>query len=337
MTEVICALVNSIEHKMGGHPEAPERFSLMLGWPENPPYEGIQFVPADPAPHEDILRAHSPEMLLSLEIASSMGLQEIEEAPTFVNEHSCDSMRQAAGAVLKLERMILTGGAKTGFAIVRPPGHHADREKPMGFCLLNNTAIGVADALAHGCKKVAIIDFDGHHANGTQAIFRDDPRVGVFSIHQENIYPGSGSMQDQVKGRIINLPLPHNTGDPAFSLISNHILEPWLKRMQPDMLFISAGFDGHFADPLTGLGFSTEGYYNFAKGLKRLANLYSVGRLLFVLEGGYDPQGLKENIQAVLCALVDGDQYPNSFGSNPYPGESIENRVILLAAMHELI
>lgn len=337
MTEVIGTLIQSPEHVMAGHPESPSRFVKMLDWITNPPYAGISFVSAQPANHDDILRVHTPEMLLSLKFACSIGLQNIERAPTYVNTNTCDCMYLAAGGVLKLERMINSNEAKYGFAIVRPPGHHAGRDKPSGFCLLNNTAIGVADALENGCKKIAVIDFDGHHANGTQEIFQNDERVAVFSMHQEDIYPSTGGMQDQVKGRIINLPLPAGTGDEIFPQVSKFILEPWLRQLQPDMIFVSAGFDGHYVDPITGLGFTTDGYFSFASQIKDLVEQYSAGKLLFVLEGGYDPLALKESIQAVLCALSGEKEYPNSYGQNSYSIGTIESRVKLIAYVHQLI
>jgi len=337
MNECVCALIPSTEHSMSGHPESPDRFAHMAGWAANPPCTGLTFISPQPATHEEILRVHSPEMLLSLEIACSLGLHKIESAPTYVNSHSCESMRLMAGAVLQLERLIASGHAKNGFAIGRPPGHHAGCAKPMGFCLLNNTAVAVADALVSECKKVAVIDFDGHHANGTQEIFLNEERVGLFSMHQEGIYPNDGAMSDQVMSRIINLPLPAGTGDEIFPLVTQFILESWLEKFQPDMIFVSAGFDGHFADPITGLGFTTAGYYNFAKQLKGLAQKFSEGKLLFVLEGGYDPLALEESVQAVLCALVDQKVYPDSFGKNPFMQDSIASRVKLIAYVHNLI
>lgn len=338
MTKVICSYVESKNHLMLSHPEHPQRFERMRDWLEAPPYSELSFIKVTPALYEEILGAHSPEMLLSLKIACSMGLQEIEPAPTFVTEDSCEAMVMAAGGVLTLSRQILDhqSSARRGFAIIRPPGHHADRDKPMGFCLLNNTAIGVADALAKGLQRIAIIDFDGHHGNGTQAIFQNDPHVGFFSMHQENFYPNSGLIDNQVPGRIINLPLPFNTGDYALDDIGNRLLKPWIASFLPEMLFVSAGFDGHFADPLTGLGFSTQGYYKLAKLLIGLADEVCQGRLLFILEGGYDSLALKESIQAVLCAMVNEIEFPDTLGENPYHGESIDDRLTFLSHLHQI-
>jgi len=337
MIKVLCSFVESEMHKMANHPESPARFSQMQSWVKSPPYEGISFVKANPATHEEILLVHSPEMLLSLKIACSIGLHEIESAPTFVTAQTCDAMREAVGAVLLLSRMVQKGDqSKRGFAIVRPPGHHANRDKPSGFCLLNNTAIAVRDALTRGLERVAIIDFDGHHGNGTQEIFQKDERVAFFSLHQEDYYPGTGNLNDQVAGRIINLPLPFNTCDEVFEPIVERIFEPWLKNFEPEMIFISAGFDGHIADPLTGLAFSTTGYHAFTERLIDLAEELCEGRILFILEGGYDPLGLKENIQAVLCALAEQEEFPDSYGKNPFDCPDIQNRLDYLVKIHEL-
>jgi acetoin utilization deacetylase AcuC-like enzyme len=340
MKECFFTIVDSPAHQFPGHPECPGRFEKMLSWITEPPYPGMHSVDFQPAQNEDLLRVHCPEMLLSLKIACGMGLQEIDIAPTYVAEKSFESALMAAGATLELSRKILSPGSiiRRGFAIVRPPGHHVGREEPGGFCLLNNLAIAVADALARNIKKVAIIDFDAHHGNGTQAIFLDDPRVGYFSLHQEGIFPGSGGLDEAclVEKRVINLPLPAYCGNEIFEPILLNILEPWLADFQPEMIFVSAGFDGHFDDPLTALNFSTSGFYEIAKDLIRLAETYSQGRILFVLEGGYAPESLADNTQAVLCALVEGDHYPNTAGESDHAHIDIHDRIRLVCKLHDL-
>jgi len=340
MKECFFTIVDSPAHQFPGHPECPARFEKMLAWKTEPPYPGMHFVDCQPAQNEDLLRVHSPEMLLSLKIACGMGLQEIDIAPTYVAERSFETALMAAGATLALTRKILSTDTaiKRGFAIVRPPGHHVERDKPGGFCLLNNLAIAVADALANNIKKVAIIDFDAHHGNGTQAIFLDDPRVGFFSFHQEGIFPGSGGLDEAclVEKRVINLPLPANCGNEVFQPINLHILEPWLAYFQPEMIFVSAGFDGHFDDPLTALNFSTTGFYQIANDLIKLAVTYSQDRILFVLEGGYDPGSLADNTQAVLCAMVEGNHYPNTTGESGHAHIDIHDRIRLICKLHDL-
>lgn len=340
MKECLFNIVASPAHQFPGHPECPGRFTSMLDWATTPPYPGMHYIDFQPAQNEDLLRVHSPEMLLSLKIACEMGLQEIDIAPTYVAEKSFETALMAAGAALELSRQIISPGStiKRGFAIVRPPGHHVEQEKPGGFCLLNNLAIAVADALTRNINKIAIIDIDAHHGNGTQDIFLDDPRVGYFSFHQEGIFPGSGGLDEAclVEKRIINLPLPAYCGNEIFEPVITRILEPWLAYFQPEMIFVSAGFDGHFNDPLTSLNFSTSGFYEISKNLVRLAETYSQGRILFVLEGGYAPGSLADNTLAVLCAMVEGDHYPDTAGESNHPHVDIHDRITLICKLHDL-
>ncbi len=340
MTDCLFSIVDSAEHFFPGHPEVPFRLSKLYDWRDNPPYAGMIYVPAEKAMNKDIARVHNPQMMLSIQVACQMGITEVDDAPTYVCEHSCESAFMAAGTTLKLSRMIVAPKAEVrrGFAIVRPPGHHANAERPSGFCLFNNVAIAVADALASGMQKVAIFDFDAHHGDGTQAIFLNDERVGFFSLHQEGIFPGSGGLDDVClkAKRVINLPLPLNCGDEILPSVIQEILKPWLDDFHPEMIFVSAGFDGHFLDPLTGLNFSTTGFFALAKALISGAETLSDGRILFVLEGGYDPQILHDNIQAVLCALTDGESYPNSSGASWHKPIEISDRIKLLRQLHKI-
>ena len=340
MKECFYTIVDSPDHQFPRHPECPARFDQLLTWKKEPPYPGMHYVDHQPAQNDDLVRVHSAELLLSLKIACGMGLQEIDDAPTYVGERSYDTALMAAGTTLELSRKILAPDStiRRGFAIVRPPGHHVGWEKPGGFCLMNNLAIAVADALTGNIKKVAIIDFDAHHGNGTQDIFQDDPRVGFFSFHQEGIFPGSGGLDEAclVEKRVINLPLPAYCGNEIFDPINLQILEPWLAYFQPEMIFVSAGFDGHFDDPLTALNFSSSGFYEISKDLIKLAETYSQGRILFVLEGGYAPESLADNTQAVLCALVDGDHCPNTAGESDHAHIDIHDRIRLICKLHEL-
>ena len=340
MTNCLFSIVDSPGHVFPGHPEAPGRLIYLTSWCKHPPYEGMVFVPAKMALNKELARVHSPEMMLSIQVACQMGITEVDDAPTYVCEHSCESAFMAAGTTLNLSRLITAPNAeiRRGFAIVRPPGHHANNEKPSGFCLFNNVAIAVADALESGMKKVAIIDLDAHHGNGTQAIFLNDERVGFFSLHQEGIFPGSGGVDEiclRAK-RVINLPLPPNCGDEILPSVIQEILNPWLENFKPDVIFVSAGFDGHFVDPLTGLNFSTDGYFSLAKALIILAEEYCEGRILFVLEGGYDPEILSENIQAVLCVLTSNRSYPKSSGESNHKPVNISDRIKLLCQLHEI-
>jgi len=206
----------------------------------------------------------------------------------------------------------------------------------MGFCLFNNVAIAAQDALAHGLKRVAVIDFDVHHGNGTQAAAWDDERFGFLSSQQEGIYPGrTGTLEDapHATGRIVNIPLPSNTGEQGFALIAEKIYQPFIANFQPEMIFVSAGFDAHWADPLAGLGMTIRGYYALSQALLKLAQTHCGGKIVFVLEGGYRPSTVASGIQAVFAALT-GREAPSINDTAPHPEPDIRKRVDAVLKRH---
>jgi acetoin utilization deacetylase AcuC-like enzyme len=255
-----------------------------------------------------------------------------------VTEYSCQAALGAVGATLTVSRRILAERHGRGFAIVRPPGHHAEPDHPMGFCLMNNIAIAAADAVASGAGKVAIIDFDAHHGNGTQAAFWRTSEVGYLSTHEMNIYPGSGRIESasHARGRIINIPLPSFSNTQAFVNIFQQVAAPWLRNFGAEMLLVSAGFDPHFSDPLTTLTLDTAGFFRIAQMLVDLADEFCQGRILFVLEGGYDPLAVRDNIQACLAALCGQSSFPDHYGRSP--GGRSEDAAIIekLKNLHHL-
>ena len=339
-TPILIARVDSPGHYDPTHAESPERFShfdrltaTLAG--------SFKLVTHPPATIEEVSRVHTPAMLSFLQQACQKAGRSpslIDPAPTFVVADSWQAALQAAGAVLELVREVLAGSAQVAFALVRPPGHHAEPGESRGFCLINNLAVGVAEALAQGVERVAVVDFDAHHGNGTQAIFLNEPRVGFFSSHQERIYPGSGFLEEapHARGRIINLPLPAGAGDLAFEQMVDQVIEPWLAQLRPQMVFVSAGFDAHWTDPLTSLGVSTEGYYRLARRLAMLVERHSQGRMVWVLEGGYDPAALADNVDAVLQALAGLAGLAHSRGPSPYPAPDIRSRLERLKTYHGL-
>jgi acetoin utilization deacetylase AcuC-like enzyme len=236
-TPILIARVDSPGHHDPTHPENPERFAhfdrLTLALADS-----LKLVATSPAKIEEVGRVHTPAMLSFLQQACQKAGRLpliIDPAPTFAAKGSWQAALQAAGAVLELVRAVMAGSAQQAFALVRPPGHHAEPAQSKGFCLINNLAVGVAEALAQGVERVAVVDFDAHHGNGTQAIFWKEPRVGFFSSHQEHIYPGSGALEEapHARGRIINLPLPAGAGDLAFEQMADQVIEPWLAQVSP--------------------------------------------------------------------------------------------------------
>jgi acetoin utilization deacetylase AcuC-like enzyme len=308
--------VPSPQHKYEDHPERPGRLTELAARLPNFKAERLD---AAPATRDEIARVHSVNMIDGLEAVCLEGGGVIDYAPTFATPTSFADALLATGGTLACSRYVIRGHADNAFAIVRPPGHHAEPERAMGFCLFNNIAIAARDALAAGMERVLVVDYDAHHGNGTQAAFLRDERLGYLSTHQWGIYPGTGRMDDApyAKGRIVNVPLPAYAGDTCFAQISNQIIAPMVKSFQPGMILVSAGFDAHWDDPITTLGLSSAGFYAISKKLVELAQEFCGGKIVFVLEGGYSPRNVVNGATAVFAALTGnpfdapGDQSPH--------------------------
>ena len=300
--QTVFTYVPSYEHHFPNHPERVERFEHL----DIDSIPGIVSLPFAEAPINTVRNVHSKNMLEQLETACKKGTQIIDGAPTYVTSSSYQAALQAAGACLAVGRAVLSGSARNGFSLVRPPGHHAEPDCAMGFCLLNNAAIICMDALEQGVGRVMVVDYDAHHGNGTQKALIHNPRTAYFSTHQENIYPGSGWLEEapHARGRIANFPLPANSGDVCFDLVFEQALRPMMKSFAPEFIIVSAGFDAHWKDPLTSMGLSTAGYYNFSRKLIETAAELCAGRIVFVLEGGYNAWVLASCVRAVFAALT---------------------------------
>lgn len=319
-------------HQFPEHPERPGRLDLL----DMSAIPDIEEIPAQEAALDDIGRVHTRSMIAQLEKSCKLGPGIIDPAPTYVTATSFRDARLAVGGTLAVTRAVLTGAAPNAFAIVRPPGHHAEPERAMGFCLFNNVAIAAQDALAAGLKRVAVIDFDVHHGNGTQAAAWDDERFGFLSSQQEGIYPGgTGTLADapHATGRIVNVPLPAGTGPQGFALVAEKIYQPFIANFRPEMLFVSAGFDAHWSDPLAGLGMTSSGYFALAQSLIMLAETFCGGKIVFVLEGGYRQRNVSNGIQSVFAALA-GRAAPTFNDSSPHPEPDIHQRVDAVLKHH---
>jgi acetoin utilization deacetylase AcuC-like enzyme len=336
--KVYCTYQEAPQHHFPDHPESPQRINALGVWMDSPPYPEMEWLPYDAARKGEVALVHHHSLLAEIKAESQQGSHEFEPAPTYVTETSYQDALGAAGATLRVSRQIIADGIGRGFAMIRPPGHHADAQNAMGFCLLNNIAIAAADAVASGLGKVAIIDFDAHHGNGTQAIFWDTPEVGFFSTHESGIYPGTGRLEEapHARGRIINCPLPVFAGDDAFRRIIDEVVEPWLTQFQPEMIFISAGFDAHFSDPLTSLTLDTKGFYMLARRLIGFADKYAGSKIMFVLEGGYDPNALEDNIQACLAAMCGRTEFSDHYGKAPDVNPKVDTLIEKLRQLHQL-
>lgn len=293
-----------LKHDMGAyHPESPARIHAieeqLIGAGL---FDYLQRHEAPEATREQLLRVHDADYVDSIESsAPQRGMVQLD-ADTAMNPFSYRAALRAAGAVVLGVDLVMAGKADNAFCNIRPPGHHAERARAMGFCIFNNVAVGVAHALAHhGLQRVAIADFDVHHGNGTENIFHDEPRVMLCSTFQHPFYPYCGA--DSGNDHIINVPLAAGTSGEAFrAAVTQHWL-PALERFQPELLLISAGFDAHRDDDMAMLKLTEPDYSWVTVELKRIAEKYAYGRIVSALEGGYELHALARSALAHIKVL----------------------------------
>ena len=295
-----------LAHDTGpGHPERADRLRAIIAALEAPEFSGLRFASPGDATKEQIARIHDPDYIDHVLAAiPASGLSALD-GDTVLSPGSGVAALRAAGALIDSVDLVLAGEADRIFCAVRPPGHHAERAQGMGFCLFNNVAIGAAHALeAHGLERVAIVDFDVHHGNGTQEAFSDQPAVLFGSSHQSPLYPGTGSASETGVGNIINMPLAPDSGGDAFRDAWQTHFFPRLEAFHPQLIFISAGFDGHRSDPLAGLNLVESDYFWISSELVRIAEGACEGRVISTLEGGYDLDALSRSVAAHVTALM---------------------------------
>ena len=303
---MIALLANpaQIGHRVDGHPERPERVTAIVEAIGKSDSDLVP-EPAPPAPEALIHRVHDPSYVAMLDRAASSGGGYLDP-DTYITPMSMVAARTAAGAVVDGVQRVLDGKAQHALAVVRPPGHHAERAKAMGFCLLNNVAIGLVAARDRGIRRIAVLDFDVHHGNGTQHSFENDADVFYASTHQFPFYPGAGRAGERgAHGNVINVPLPAGTGDRAFLGAWEKKIGPALEAFNPELLLVSAGFDAHKDDPLAGLEVTTDGYRELAQLITGWAISHCRGRTVWALEGGYDLTALGHSVVACLEVLLD--------------------------------
>ena len=291
-----------------GHPERPARAQavrdalLAAGIVGRGTQVATRF-----ATDEELARVHGGGFLDDLTKAVP-GKTGWLDADTYFSPGTWDAARLAAGSTAQLATDVLSGALEQGISVVRPPGHHATRDRAMGFCLLNNVAVAAAAARANGAARVAIVDWDVHHGNGTQDIFWDDPTVMYLSVHQYPYYPGTGAPTEiggpNAKGTTVNVGLPGGSGDVEYAAVFDHVFLPALAKFKPDLILVSAGFDAFQHDPLAGMRVTHEGFAMMAHRLRALADQICGGRIVAVLEGGYDLDGLAGGMTRVLSAFA---------------------------------
>ena len=285
------------------HVERPQRLrevtkALRAAFP------ALEWREAPRATRGQLLRAHAPG-LLDLVLETRPASRLMLDPDTVLSPDSDEAALRAAGAATAAVDAVLVGLDTRVFCAVRPPGHHATRDAAMGFCLFNNIAIAALHALdAHGLQRVAIVDFDVHHGNGTQAIFEQDRRVLFASSHQWPLYPGSGAGNETGAGNIVNAPLPADADGTLFRAAWTETLLPAIDAVRPQLLLVSAGFDAHRRDPLAQLRLEAEDFAWITRELVRLANRHCGGRIVSSLEGGYDLEALRESVVAHVGELL---------------------------------
>ncbi len=307
-----------LKHTLAIHPERARRLiSIFDRLKETGLNKAVGLIPSRPATMEELRLNHSDYHILRVQSMSAEGGGNLD-ADTYVNEFSYDAAVIAAGSLIDLTLAVARGDLQNGFALVRPPGHHAMTDYAMGFCLFNNVAIAVCAALKSGVNKIAIVDFDVHHGNGTQAVFENNPNVLFISTHQSPHYPGTGAITETGEiGQMINIPLPADTGDFWFRAIYDEVIIPLLQRFSPQMILISAGYDGHWADPLASLGLTCAGQAWISEMLVHAAKEICQGRIVFSFEGGYHPTALSAGVANSLRVLLGRDDYQDPLGPPP--------------------
>lgn len=285
------------------HVERPERVAAVVDALRTA-FPQAEWVHAPVAPRDALLRVHMPQ-LLSRVLDQPVDAIHWLDADTALSPHTAQAALHAAGAALDATDWALQGEDRRAFCAVRPPGHHAETATPMGFCLFNNVAVAAAHALDNGCRRVAIADFDVHHGNGTQQIFLREPRVLFASSQQIPLYPGSGGDDaDMGMGQAINAALPPLASREHFRRVWSERLLPRIAAFKPDLLLLSAGFDAHRLDPLAQQLLEADDYAWLTGELVAIAQRYAKGRVVSVLEGGYDLTALRESAVAHVGALL---------------------------------
>ena len=299
---------SSARHDTGpGHPERPGRIqAVMRALAQEPFAAALVRREAPAASPEELARAHpAPFVEAVLDAVPVEGLARID-ADTVVSPESGEASIRAAGAIVAAVDAVFAGETRNAFCAVRPPGHHAEPRRSMGFCLFNNVAVGAFHArAAHGAERIAVVDFDVHHGNGTQAMFEDDRDLFFASTHEFPLYPGTGRAEETGLGNIVNVPLRGGSGSAEFRAGMEEAVLPALAAFEPDLILVSAGFDAHAADPLASLRLGEADYAWITRRLCALADALCAGRIVATLEGGYDLDALAASVGAHVAELME--------------------------------
>ena len=308
MTTLLATHPSFLEHDTGPHhPERPDRLRAILAALEDPAFAGLARASAPLATLEEMARVHPAAYIETiLGVHPEAGELVHIDGDTVMSRGSAEAVQRAAGAAVMCVDAVMQGKAQTAFAAVRPPGHHATPTFPGGFCLINNAAVAARHAQArYGLERVAILDFDVHHGQGTQAVAEIDPSLFYASTHQYPLYPGTGSAREHgINGNVVNVPLPGGAGGPQFRAAWEQRILPALDGFAPQLLVLSAGFDAHVDDPLAGLEVETADFMWLTEAFRDTARQHAGGRIVSVLEGGYDLGALADAVSSHLQVLM---------------------------------
>ena len=312
-----------LKHDTGQHPENANRLKAIMRYLERAgPWQ--QLVPVKPraATIQELSLVHDRKYISHIQEVADKGGGWLDP-DTVVSADSYEVARYAAGGVIKATDTVMTGELDSVFALVRPPGHHAGTQRAMGFCLFNNVAIAAKYALKkYGLERIAIIDFDVHHGNGTQAAFYGNPGVLYISAHQSPHYPGTGSIDEigdgRARGTTVNVPLPAGCGDSEYQRVFEQVIVPVVTRFKPQLILVSAGYDAHWADELAMMRMTITGFARITRIIKEMASQLCNGRLILSLEGGYNLTVLSSSVKAALDVLVGKTDIEDKLGPPPY-------------------
>ncbi len=330
-----------LEHDLPSHPENARRLKrIMKTLEDENVLTRLKHLEPRPATTEELERVHTAQHIAHVQRQSQAGGGYLDP-DTYVSPRSFEAALMAAGGLVRAVEALLAGEIANGFALVRPPGHHATADRAMGFCLFNNIAVAARAALAGGeVERVFIADFDVHHGNGTQDTFADDPAVFYFSSHQYPHYPGTGLWNEtghgDGEGTLLNAPLPAGVGDAGYAQVFDELVWPLAERFHPDLILVSAGYDAHWSDPLAAMNLSLTGYAMLGRELVRMAKQLCDGRILFTLEGGYQLDVLAYGVLNTFYAMLGEETIADPLGSSHRREQPVSALVTRLRGVHSL-
>lgn len=323
MTTAFVTHARYVDHDLKGHPEHAGRIrAVWRRLEETGLLARMQALEAAAASPDQLRLVHTAAYVELLKSTAGSDRFSRLDADTYVNPDSYEVALLAAGGTLDAVAAVLDGKADNALAAVRPPGHHAMPDRAMGFCLINNVAVAARYAQqAYGLKRVLIVDYDVHHGNGTEAMFYDDPSVYVASIHQWPLYPGTGALPDigrgVGRGYNLNIPVAPGNGDANYAALFEQVLWPAALRFQPELILVSVGHDAHWSDPLAGMRLTLRGYTHLAHELLLMAQQFCGGRIVFVMEGGYDLEALASGMANIAHVLLGDPDFDDPMGRAP--------------------